>query len=59
MTASWPPRPPDRIRHGCLRRGPVVETLRPDPDGRPVVVELCLECEQTDLLERVRDARST
>jgi hypothetical protein len=50
-------RPPDRIRHSwkCTRRGPTVETIRADPSGRAHVVLACVECDQTDLAERLRE----
>jgi hypothetical protein len=53
---TWPPRPPDRVRHSwrCSRRAAVVETIRADPAGRPFVVSLCTECDQHDLAERLR-----
>ena len=56
---DWPPRPADRIRHGwrCTRRGPIVETVRVDPNRRPRVVNLCVECDQTDLGEQIRAER--
>jgi hypothetical protein len=32
-----------------------METVRADPAGRPHVVSLCVECDGTDLAERLRD----
>ena len=48
-------RPPSRVRHGwqCVQRGPLVETVRTDALGRPHIVEMCSECEATDLAARV------
>jgi hypothetical protein len=53
----WPPRPADRIRHDwrCIRRAPIVETIRADPSGRPHVVALRTECDATDIDARIRD----
>jgi hypothetical protein len=53
---TWPPRPPDRIRHSwrCTRRAVIVETVRAGETGRSHVVALCVECDGTDLAERLR-----
>jgi hypothetical protein len=58
--SNWPPRPPDKIRHDwrCTRRGPVVETIRADPNGQPHIVNLCTECDHDDLGEQIRDQRT-
>jgi hypothetical protein len=52
-------RPPSKVRHGwrCLRRGPLVETIRRDVTGRAHAVEECVECGGTDLAERLRAER--
>jgi hypothetical protein len=52
---TWPTRPADKIRHSwkCTRRGALVETVRADQAGRPHVVALCVECDGTDLAERI------
>ena len=54
---TWPPRPPDRIRHSwrCTRRAPIVETIRRDQTDRAHVVSQCTECNADDLVERLRD----
>jgi hypothetical protein len=61
MTEPQPlwPHPPrrrgSRIRHGwrCTRTGRIAETTRRTPDGVIVEVDICLECESTDLAERL------
>jgi hypothetical protein len=49
-------RPPSRVRHSwrCVRRGPLVETVKTDATGRGHVVEQCQECGADDLLDRIR-----
>jgi hypothetical protein len=56
---TWPPRPPDRLRHSwrCTRRSPIVETIRRDPIGRAQIVAMCTECDGTDLDDRLRSER--
>jgi hypothetical protein len=58
---SWPPRPPDRVRHGwrCTRRGVVVETIRRDQLNIAQIVTQCLECNGDDLTDRLRAERET
>ena len=52
-------RPRDYIRHSwrCTRTGALVETVRRLPDGTPLVVMRCVECEADDLAERLRAER--
>jgi len=54
-TSMLPDKPPSRVRHSwrCVKRGPLVETVRTDPTGRARVVEQCQECGHDDLAERV------
>ena len=49
-------RPPSRVRHSwrCLRRGPLLETVRRLPNGEAVAVEQCAECQGDDLEHRLR-----
>jgi hypothetical protein len=58
MTARsmLPDRPPSRVRHSwrCVRRGPLVETVKQDAAGHGHVVEQCQECGAHDLLDRIR-----
>jgi hypothetical protein len=51
-----PDRPPSRVRHSwrCVRRGPLLETVRRLPTGEAVVVEQCAECHGDDLADRLR-----
>ena len=52
-------RPPSRVRHGwrCVKRGPLLETVKTDATGRAHVVEMCVECGHDDLVDRVRTER--
>jgi hypothetical protein len=59
-TPLWPAPPPrrgGRIRHRvlCPRQAPIVETVRTTADGHSIVVEMCSECEATDLAERLHE----
>jgi hypothetical protein len=60
MTARsmLPDKPPPKVRNSwrCVRRGPLVEVVRRLPSGDALVVLRCVECDATDLAERVRAA---
>jgi hypothetical protein len=59
MTARsmLPDKPPSRVRHSwrCVKRGPLLETVRRLPTGEAVVVEQCGECQGSDLADRLRE----
>jgi hypothetical protein len=57
-TTTWQgDRPPSRVRHSwrCVKRGPLLETVRRLPTGEAVVVEQCGECQGSDLADRLRE----
>jgi hypothetical protein len=58
-TSMLPDKPPSRVRHGwrCVKRGPLLETVRRLPTGEAVVVEQCGECQGTDLEHRLSAER--
>jgi hypothetical protein len=58
-TSMLPDKPPSRVRHTwrCVKRGPLLETVKTDASGRAHVVEQCVECGGDDLAERVRAER--
>jgi hypothetical protein len=55
--STGPPHPLDRVRNSwrCTRSSPLKETVRAEPACRPHVVALCVECDGTDLAERLCD----
>ena len=59
MTARsmLPDKPPSKVRHRwrCVKRGPLLETVRRLPTGEAVVVEQCDECQGSDLADRLRE----
>jgi hypothetical protein len=58
-TSMLPDKLPSRVRHSwrCVRRGPLLETVRRLPTGEAVVVEQCGECHGDDLADRLRAER--
>jgi hypothetical protein len=50
-------RPPSRVWHSwrCVKRGPLLETVKTDAIGRAHVCQMCAECGGTDLVDRLRE----
>lgn len=55
---ATPPRRGGRITHTgpCPRTAPVLEAIRTTPAGEPLEVQVCSECDSTDMTERLLDA---